>query len=291
MNEEKKDILLEKEISDETSIDEKTDNQEKKVEIKTKPSTIKVPIDYLKYIISGEDFYINENIILHNPTIKEVIEFGEQKYLQLVSILTMRPYDDMVGLDDAGLNYQDFTDFDMFLRNYKAITPDMSSIILPDLDLTEFVVAVKNDTGMTVLLHQEKQIVIDELVFAYIAGFVRTINFISSKLEYDVGNEITRQYLIKKKRKAIQRKAKKPPKPFESFLSNIISFLCSHTGCKYNYDSILNLTIGQIYDNYYRISAIDERERYLNILSTGMVKRDTTDTKKLNWTRNLIDDE
>lgn len=287
MSEEKKDILLEKE-TDENTTDETI---EKKVEIRARPSTIKVPIDYLKYIIKGEDYYINENIILHNPTIEEIIDFGEQKYLQLISILTMRPYDDMVGLDDAGLNYQDFTDFDMFLRNYRAITPDMSSIILPDINLTEFVVAIKNDTGATVLLHQEKQIVIDELVFAYIAGFVRTINFISSKLEYDVGNEVTRQYLIKKKRKAMKRKAKKPSKPFESFLSNVISFLCSHNGCKYNYDSILNLTIGQIYDNFYRISAIDERERYLNILSTGMVKRDKTDTKKLNWTRSLIDDD
>lgn len=276
-------------MDNETKTSENAQSDTGAVVKKARPSTIQVPIDYLKYVIEGEDLYINENIILHNPTVGEIIKFGEQQYLQLVNILTMRPYDDKVALDDAGLNYLDYTDYDIFLRNYKAITKEMSSIILGDIDLTEFVLAINKETDKPVLLHQERCIVIDELVYATIAAFVRTINFISSKVEYDAGNETTRKYLIEKERKALKRKAKRPPKPFESFLSNIISLLCSHTGCKYNYNSILDLTIGQLYDNFYRIGIIDERDRYLRILSTGMVK-EKTDTNKLNWTRKITND-
>lgn len=251
-------------------------------------STIKIPIDYMQYIVLGRDYKVNEKIILHSPTLNEVIEFGQDKYLSFVSLITMRPYDDMVALDDAGLNYQDYTDYDIFLRNYKSITPDISSLVLNDLDLTEFVIAVNEETERPVLVNQSKGIVIDELIFSQIASFVRRINFISSKIEYDVGDEQARKYLIDKQRRAIKKRKRKKNKSENTFfLSNIISLLCCLPGCKYGYHDIVNLKISQIYDQYYRINMIDERERYLNILCTGMVKQESKDSSKLNWTRDI----
>lgn len=254
----------------------------------TRQSTIKIPIDYMQYVVLGLDYKVNEKIVLHNPTLNEVIEFGQDKYLSFVSLITMRPYDDMVALDDAGLNYQDYTDYDIFLRNYKSITPEISSLVLNDLDLTKFVIAVNEETNRPVLINPLNNIVIDELIFSQIASFVRRINFISSKIEYDVGDEQARKYLIDKQRRAIKKRKRKKNKSENTFfLSNIISLLCCLPGCKYGYHDIVNLKISQIYDQYYRINMIDERERYLNILCTGMVKQESKDSSKLNWTRDI----
>lgn len=252
-----------------------------------KPTSMKIDIDYFKYVVCGDDFKLNDKITLHHPTLDEIKEFGEQKYLTLISTLTMRPYDDMVGLDDAGLNYQDLNDYDMFLRNYSVITPDFSSIIFGELDFSKFILVKNNENDTLAIYNQEEDILIDELLYNYIATFIRTINFISSKIEYDAGNELMRKYLIKKKRKEIERR-KKNPKKFESQLASIVSFLCSIEGCKYNYTTIRELKIGQLYDNYYRIAIIDERNRTLSIMSTGMVKSNDIDKSKLDWTRKIM---
>lgn len=253
-------------------------------------TTIKIPIDYMKYVIIGDDYVVNDNIVLHNPTLREIIDFGQEKYLTFISLITMRPYDDMVALDDAGLNYQDFTDYDIFLRNYKAITTGISSLVLKDLDLSEFEIRVNEETQRPILVNPFNNIVIDELIYSCIASFVRRINFISSKIEYDVGDERARQYLIDKQRRAIKRQKKKKRGSDNSFyISNIISLLCSLPGCKYGYNNIVDLKISQIYDNYYRINIVDERERYLNILCTGMVKQESKDSSKLNWTRDITE--
>lgn len=254
-------------------------------------STIKIPIDYMQYVILGEDYVVNDHILLHNPTLREIVDFGQEKYLSFISLITMRPYDDMVALDDAGLNYQDYTDYDIFLRNYKSITPEISSLVLKDLDLTEFIIAVNEETERPVLINAATNVVIDELIYSEIASFVRRINFISSKVEFDAGNEQTRKYLIDKQRRAIKkRKRKKNKSDNNFFLSNIISLLCNLTGCKYGYHDIIDLKISQIYDSYYRNSIIDERERYLNVLCTGMLKQEDKDSSKLNWTRDIIED-
>lgn len=252
-----------------------------------KSSTIKIPINYTQYVLCGKDYKINDNITLHNPTLNEIlIENSEEKYMQLVNLLTMRPYDDMVTLDEEGLNYLDFTDYDIFLKNYKIFTPEFSSIILGDLNLSEFTLAKNKLNENVVLLNEHTGAVVDEIVFSTIASYVRAINFISSKIEYDVGNEVARRELIKKQRRAIKRQLKKP-KNTTSILSNMISLLCSSNYCKYDYNTIMNLKISQLYDNYYRMSMIDERERYLNILSSGFVKVEHKDNSKLNWLRDL----
>lgn len=260
------------------------------VTVKSHPSTIKMPIDYLEYVVYGKDYQLNDKITLHNPTIREIMEYGQQKYLSFVNLITMRPYDDMVGLDDAGLNYQEFTDYDMFLRNYRAIAPDISSLVLKDIDLTSFEIALNEETERPVLISATENMVIDEILYSYIASYVRRINFINEKIEYDAGDEAMRKYLINKQRKQIKKIAKKKNKSSNSFFGNMISLLCSLGSCKYGYEDIFNLKISQLYDNYYRINIIDERDRYLNILSSGMVKTENKDSSRLNWTRDIIED-
>jgi hypothetical protein len=247
--------------------------------------TIKVPFDTLKHVTFGEDLRLNEHIYLHNPTILEVKNFGEQKYLQLVQLLTMRPYDDCAALYKAGLDYADFSDFDIFLRNSKNITPDISSIILGDINFSKFNIEINEELKKPILKFEN--IIIDEIIFAYIATFVRKINFIDSHIEFDMGNKISRDVYAKRQLEKLQRQSKKQI-IFESQLDNRISYICNKSGCKYNYEEIQNIKISILYDMYFRQKCLDEREIYLNLLASGMMDKTSRDDSKLDASRKLV---
>ena len=248
---------------------------------------IKVPFDTLKHVTFGEDFVLNEHITLHNPTVSEVKDFGEQKYLQFIQLMTMRSYDDAASLYQAGLDYADFSDFDIFLRNYKSITPEISSIILGNIDFSQFDIAVDNENEKLVLINSTKDIIIDEICFAYIATFIRKINFISNHIEFDMGNKISRDAYAKRQLEKLKRKSKKPV-VFESQLDNRISYVCNCSGCKYNYEDIKNIKISTFYDIYYRQMAFNERELYLKIFASGMMDKTSRDDSKLDASRKLV---
>lgn len=241
---------------------------------------IKIPsvnLDILSIVFFGEDYDVNEFIHLHNPTFKEVKEFGEMKYLHLVSLITMRSYDDCVALDDKGLNYQEISDFDIFIRNTRKLTPEDSRIIFGSLDFSKFTIEFSEETQthyLKCVLNDYQTIIIDKNTYAYIVAFVRKINFVSEKIEYDMGNEIGRKFLLERKRRKqeLAKKSKQDNTQVKSQLANIASFCCAHSGGKYNYQTIQYIKISQLYDEYKRLNFIDERNDFSAALRTGMMK-------------------
>lgn len=41
----------------------------------------------------GDDFVINDKIKIHQPTINEIVEYGEQKYFSMLHTITAIPSD------------------------------------------------------------------------------------------------------------------------------------------------------------------------------------------------------
>lgn len=236
-----------------------------------------VDIDVWKYVISGEDLQVNKHIYLHNPLVEEVKDFGEQKYLHLISLITMRAYDDCVALDDKGINYQEVSDFEIFIRNTRKLTPENSWIIFgTELDFSKFEIRFdeKKSPYLYYLNETSEEVIIDKTIYAYIVSFVRKINFINAKIEYDMGNEIGRKFLLERKRRKqeLSQKSKQLTGTFQTQLGNIISYCCANKGCKYNYQTIGKIKISQLYDQYRRFNFIDERDDFAAALRTGMMK-------------------
>ena len=65
-------------------------------------STVSVR-DTLKYVQRGSNLIVNNQITVLNPTLADIEEYGEQKYVSEVAAIVMRPYDAAVMLDDIGL--------------------------------------------------------------------------------------------------------------------------------------------------------------------------------------------
>lgn len=305
-------------------------------------------IDRTKYCVAGQDFKINDNITIHNPTLQEIIDFGERNYEKLCGIITMRPYDDMVNLWDRGIDYTQVKDYDLFITNIIHLNKSDSSILFGDLDFTKFKPmtsipqAIKtekmegikeekiedketktqdsstnadtnieitssnevandiNDTEsvsnsepkeipqepIRIILYQKtddgREIVIDEAIYNVLVEYVRAINDIDAKIEYDVGNEAAKMFLIERTRTKIKRASRKP---YQHKLCNYISAIIA-MGIGYTYSTILDLKISQMYDLFKRINKIEEYRNLISAAHAG-AKLSGDDRQRLNWYGNF----
>ena len=212
-------------------------------------------IDSLKYVISGDDYVINDYIRIRNPKVGEVIKYGEVLYDVLINTFTRRPYDEMVDLWDEGIDYTTITDWDMFFDSASYIPQEKSEILFGDLDFSRYVTGENKLNGMKILFDPEDpENYIDEVIYIKISKYLRYVHFISEKIEYDMGNETGKQFLIKRMR----RKRDKMRKDLESGkirphskIFDMIMFCVNNSGCPYNYETIMDLPLPLLYETYH----------------------------------------
>ena len=74
-------------------------------------------------IYRGDPLVINDHIIVRQPTLGEVADFGEEQYLVAVSALCATASDYMVALDDIGVDFEQISDFQLFVALHGIFTP------------------------------------------------------------------------------------------------------------------------------------------------------------------------
>ncbi len=244
-----------------------------------------IQFDKLKHTIGGQPLVISKSLTVQNPSIRDITDFGEEKYLNLVTLTVARPYDFMVQLDDAGINYLDVDDFEFFSVNLNNLPQEITRILFGDIDFTGFEFGENVENGELIFCHPNNKIIIDRLVFAQITKFVREMNVISDEIEFKAGNERMRKSLIDRNRR---KQKKEAGKTFESQLSNLISLAVNHEGFKYNYDTVLDLRISQFYDAYYRLNKIENYRQTMSGVYAGTISFEKLDKSHLSWAGNLV---
>lgn len=69
---------------------------------------------YEPSLMRGRDFKINDKITIHMPSVGDIIDYGEQKYFQLVYLFCSTSSDYKAQLDSVGVDWQKVSDFEMF---------------------------------------------------------------------------------------------------------------------------------------------------------------------------------
>ncbi len=213
-------------------------------------------INGFKYIISGRNFKINNYITVYDPELEEIELFGETDYWYLLHLLTRKPYDIAVELDDMGIDYQKVDEYDLFYTVANKIPVELSCILLGRLDLTKYEQRKNQENGQLILYNRENGTVIDRVLYYQMLQYLRYIHFISNKIEYDVGNGMAKKFFLDRMR----RKKKKRLKDLElgrekqeSQLYIMSSYLINNQNFKYNYDTIKKIKLSQLYESFYRI--------------------------------------
>lgn len=268
-------------------------------------------IDELE-LYAGCDVKITDKIIVTQPSLLQIREFGERRYFSAVQTLTSVGADLKWQLMDYyKIDYTTIEDYDLFIKlvcrmvsskkklltlwqsnpeQYHKELSDLDSddikdmivnplqLTLKDIDLADFDLYKSNIDNEMFLYNKEKDITINRLIYNQIVDVVRKIHGFKRNNEIP-GNEATKQILIEDAREEAMLSTKKP---YKSILKPLISALSVSTG-QCGDDRIWNMKINMFFDNIKRTSKIQDAHLLLQGAYSGFSSLKGIDKSRLDW--------
>lgn len=99
-----------------------------------------------KSLLYARSYPVNDKISIRIPTVGEILE-DEARYNSIVSCVISTPYDFMVYLDDMGIDFEELTEYDLFLLLFPSLQATDTGILFGDLDLSKFSPAINEENG------------------------------------------------------------------------------------------------------------------------------------------------
>ena len=233
------------------------------------------------FLYFGDDYVINEQISCSQPTIGEIVDYGEGQYFSMIHSLTAIPSDMKSQLCDIGIDWNKIEDFDLFCMLSQTLTPEQTGIIFGDLDFSKLKPYQHPQNDEVVLADKESGIIIDKLIYMRIMSFLRKLHNITPKPEKAKGKR-AKEAMIEEDRR--NREFNKD-KPFRSYLLPLISSVKVKQG--YTRDYIKNMGLYEFFDDVARIQVVDQANHLLNGAYTGMADLSKVPKEQFNWMREL----
>lgn len=256
------------------------------MKINVKVGDIVLINDELK-IYRGEDYIISKYIKIHQPSLADICEYGEQEYYSMISHFTATPQSMKVQLWDIGIDYTQITPFALFYNVlYKTYPREKTSILFGDLDFTLFKAGCRHDNGEPLLFQTiaDEMVVIDEYTYNMITDYLRQVHIIN-KDERLPANEATKKILIEDDREELERSKNKE---YHSQLKNLISSMINCEGFKYNHSQVWDMKINAFMDSVQRVSKIKNAALLLQSGYSGFgINLKDIDAKQLDWLGDL----
>lgn len=272
-------------------------------------------VDELK-IYRGSDIRITDKIVVIQPTIDQIIEFGEDKYFHAVRCLTGVGADFKWQLwDYFDIDYTQIDDFELFKKMifrslsskkliYKELIENQDkyeehikkmtgedwdgllfnpmSLTLKDLDFADFEEYESDKSPETILYDKEHDITINRFVYTRMVDAVRKIHGFKRNNEIP-GNEMTKMDLIDDARDDAMMASQKE---YKSVLKPLISALAVKTG-QLGSESIWNTKINMFFDAIKRINKIQDAELLLQGAYSGFASLKNVPKERLDWTGDI----
>ena len=242
---------------------------------------ISLDVDDLQ-LYFGDDYIINDKIKIHQPTIGEVVNYGEASYFSTVHTITAIPSDMKSQLwDNMNLDWTEVQDFELFMMLVQTLTPDKTSLLFGDLDFSKLRPFRNNQNGNIVLADKETGVVIDEMIYLRIVAYLRKLHNIKPKVE-KAANKITKKILIDEDRNKILYSK---DKPFKSYLLPLISAVKVKQA--YTKDYVKNMGFYEFMDDVNRMQVIHNADHLLSAAYAGTIDMKKINKAELNWMKEL----
>lgn len=225
----------------------------------------------------GDDYVINDYISLKQPTIDQIVKYGERKYFSMIHTITSIPSDMKSQLDDIGIDYEQISDFELFMLLAPTLNVEATSIILGDIDLSQLKRYQNNQNGQIVLANKDTGLVIDSLIYERIVNYLRKVHGLKKKVEY-AANKYTKKILIEEDRQQIELNKNKP---YQSFLTPLISSVKVRMG--YTKDYVRNMGLYEFMDDVSRLQIIHNADALLQGCYAGTIDMKKIGKGALNW--------
>lgn len=251
----------------------------------------------------GDDVKITDKIIITQPTITQIKNFGEKDYFNAVYNLTSVGADLKWQLWDMGIDYTEIDDYDLFIKIISQLVSskskffdnmknteqvknvDMESLcknplelILHDIDLADFGLYKDNRNNQIILYNAEENITINRYIYTRIVEVVRKIHGLKRNNEVPA-NEKTKRDLIEDARdEAMGRQYE----DFKSVLLPYVSTISMYSGMSRK--EVGEMKIYELLYNIKRINKIQDATMLLQGAYSGFANLKGIDKSRLDFT-------
>ena len=232
----------------------------------------------------GEDYKVSDGIIISQPTIGNILEFGEKRFYEVLNPFVANPTSFRVSLWKVGIDWTKISDYELFYRLILQLkmTPQDTYLLFGDLDFSKFTPCKRKDDEderNIVLYNQEQSVIIDEEVYCHISRYLRTMFNIFPKVEKAKGRT-TKEWMIEE-----DIKNSEMAKPSESSLMPMISFCLNHPGFKYKKKELKELGIFEFNDSVQRLLVYESTSSLMKGMYSGFMDVSKIDKKEFNFMR------
>lgn len=249
-------------------------------------------IDRLK-LLRGKPIQISDLLYIYQPTIGEIEEFGEAKFMGTFWIMCSCAWDMPSVFADKGIDFMSVSDWQFFLQTIHSLTPEDTGLIFGELDFSQlYPVAMKTEDGTEkiVLLNPETytynnidykpgRFIIDEDIYKEFIQYIREmIGFVHKGRK--AGNAATAKILIMDDRK---QRSKDTNKPYESMFHNGIISLVNTEEFPYKYEDAFDLTIYQFTKSLLQIQGKKQACAMLQGSMSGFVDTSGIPSENFQW--------
>lgn len=240
----------------------------------------------------GEAYEPIKGIIVYQPTIGDIMEYGENDFWSMVTMLCANPTSMRLQLWKNGIDWNKIEDFDLFINIVSNFPKEKTSIIFKDIDFTKFV-PILVDEKKYFVCKDNMDLIMDETGYLRLVNYLRALFDIHPKVE-KARNKATKEVIIleEEQKQNIELRKQKAEKWQRSTLFPMLSAYLNHPACKYKKSELKELGIFEFMDNIKRINLIQSVTSLQNGMYSGMLDTSKMNlSKELNWMRDLYSDE
>lgn len=249
----------------------------------------------------GDDYWVTDKICIHQPSIGQIVEFGDAKFYSIVNTLCGNTTSFRLQLWKMGIDWNKISDFELFCTLIQTLTPKETSLLFGGLNFSWFklmhdnkkdcdllVYLPKDEEGKVLPMIYEDAIIIDELIYIRIIKYLRKMFNINPKVEF-AKNKATKEAMIweEEENLKIQLQKNKEKDVEKSFLLPLISAMVNHPGFKYKTNELRDIGIVQFMDSVKRLQTYENVTALLKGRYSGFVDGSGIKEKDLNWLRDL----
>lgn len=250
----------------------------------------------------GEDYWVTDKIYIKVPRIGDILEFGDSKFYSIMSTLCANPTSFRLRLWQNGIDWNEISEFDLFSNLIRGLTPQETSLLFGDLNLSWFIPMYDKESDCKKLLYVprdnngdidgskiDESMFIDELVYTKIIKYIRDMLDIHPKVE-KAKNKATKKAMIWEDEMNLQTEMQKNQNrnSEKSFLLPLVSSMVNHPGFKYKISELKDVNIVQFMDSVKRLQTYESVTALMQGMYSGFLDTSKLNMQKdLNWLKDL----
>lgn len=228
-------------------------------------------------VLKGSPIQINDFIILNQPSVGEVIDFGETRFFNIFYTLCSIPSDMKSILWDAKIDFMEISDWDLFINLSRGMTAEDTSLILGEnIDFSKMQLAKSQENEEIVMITEDGKIINQQIYLEFIGIIREMVGYVLKREK--AANKATKLALIEEDRMKKRKKSKE-----DSFISSAIISLVNTEEFPYTYKSCMDITIYQLIKSYYQIQKKKSACALYQGSMSGFVDTSKIQKKNFQW--------